>query len=664
MSRIVLIFGILILILHSCSLEKKRTYEGIHLSFDDPVYIDILNLGDRLQSDSLHTFLANENPSYRFAAANALASIRDPRSMIHLKNLLDDPFEENKTIAAYAIGQCGNERGETYLIQAFQDSVQVNSNSNRAILEALGKVGSEETLNLISRVSTYLPTDTLLLLGQSQALFHFALRDMVTREGTATMVKYVTEPEYPDEVQLWAANYLARAKSLDIGAHKFQLASALNTHDDPNVRMCIATCLRNTSDAGILNIMLDYFESEQDYRVKCNMIRAFNNYEYIQVVEKILAQLENPNFNISATAADYLIRSGKPGDALIYKDYLTDKVHWITRAKVYQAINKHLPRIYSKSRFALINRMKTDLLNSENQYERGALYEALSEDPTQYVYIAQNGMQDSSAYVRTTSVRCLANIFKNEQFSRIYFTGERRAKEEILSFLQEAIGSNDVGMISEAAGLFSSKDVGLKNYIDETDFLKEAQSKLILPRDIEANNIVQQAIDYLDNNPKQNTLTPEFNHPIPFDIVRTISDSTMVVIKTTKGNILVQLFPESAPGSAANFIHLSKDGFYNNKYFHRVVPNFVIQTGCPRGDGYGSLNYTIRSELTDIKYDEPGYLGMASAGNHTECSQWFITHSPTLHLDGRYTIFGKVKQGMEVVHAIEQGDKINSIQIK
>jgi cyclophilin family peptidyl-prolyl cis-trans isomerase/HEAT repeat protein len=664
MARAFLLSSLFILLLMSCGFEGSQTFDHISLSFDDQNYIDILNLQDRGQADSLYAFLGHENPSYRFAAANALASVKDSRAMIHLKNLLDDPFEEIQEVAAYAIGQSGNERGETFLINAFQDSVGVNSNSNRAILEALGKIGSEQTLNLISRVSTYLPTDTLLLLGQCQALYQFALREMTTREGTATMVKYVTEPEYPAKVQLWAANYLARAKDINIEAHKFQLASRLNSHDDPNIRMAIAVSLGNTKDPGILNIMLGHFDSEQDYRVKCNMIRSFNNFEYIQVVEKILAQLENPNSKISSTAADYLIRSGKPGDALIYRDYLTEKVHWLTRAKVYQAINKHLPRNYPKSRYALILKLKNELLAAADPYHRGALYEALGEDPTQYAYIAENGMADTSAYVRTASVRCLAEIFKNEEFSIIYYTGEKRAKEEIIANLKEAINSGDVGMISEAANLFSSRDIGLKNYIDETDFLKQAQSKLILPKDIEASKLLQEAIDYLDNNPRKDADIPDFNHPIPFDIVRTITDSTFAVIKTTKGNLLVQLFPKLAPGSTANFVNLCKDGFYNEKYFHRVVPNFVIQTGCPRGDGYGSLNYTIRSELPSIHYAEEGYLGMASAGNHTECSQWFITHSPTLHLDGRYTIFGKVIQGMEVVHAIEQGDQIKSIQIK
>ena len=126
---------------------------------------------------------------------------------------------------------------------------------------------------------------------------------------------------------------------------------------------------------------------------------------------------------------------------------------------------------------------------------------------------------------------------------------------------------------------------------------------------------------------------------------------------------MIDLMPDLAPGTVVNFVRLVKNGFYKNKAFHRVVPNFVIQTGCPRGDGYGSLDYTLRSELPYLHYDEGGYVGMASAGNNTEGTQFFITHSPAPHLDGKYTIFGKVSKGMEVVQSIAVGDSIEEVTL-
>ena len=121
----------------------------------------------------------------------------------------------------------------------------------------------------------------------------------------------------------------------------------------------------------------------------------------------------------------------------------------------------------------------------------------------------------------------------------------------------------------------------------------------------------------------------------------------------------MKLFVNEAPGSVVNFVKMVEDKYFDGKAFHRVVPNFVIQTGCNRGDGFGSEDYSIRSEFSRRKY-KTGSVGMASAGKDTEGTQWFITHSPTPHLDGKYTIFAEVVSGMEVVHRIQVGDQIIS----
>ena len=126
---------------------------------------------------------------------------------------------------------------------------------------------------------------------------------------------------------------------------------------------------------------------------------------------------------------------------------------------------------------------------------------------------------------------------------------------------------------------------------------------------------------------------------------------------------MLDLYTATAPGTVANFVQLAREKFYHGKRFHRVVPNFVVQDGCPRGDGYGSLDYTIRSELGPKYYDHEGVVGMASAGNDTECTQWFITHCPTPHLDGNYTIFGKVRSGMRVIHELQIGDEVREVNV-
>ena len=142
---------------------------------------------------------------------------------------------------------------------------------------------------------------------------------------------------------------------------------------------------------------------------------------------------------------------------------------------------------------------------------------------------------------------------------------------------------------------------------------------------------------------------------------------TRAIISTEKGDMKVELYSDDAPGTVDNFVKLSKEGFYDGLTFHRVIPDFVIQGGCPQGTGVGGPGYTIDCELDgELQYHDRGVLSMAHAGRNTGGSQFFICHSRnnTAHLDGNHTCFGKVFEGVEVIDQIRQGDKINSIKIE
>jgi cyclophilin family peptidyl-prolyl cis-trans isomerase/HEAT repeat protein len=142
-----------------------------------------------------------------------------------------------------------------------------------------------------------------------------------------------------------------------------------------------------------------------------------------------------------------------------------------------------------------------------------------------------------------------------------------------------------------------------------------------------------------------------------------IGKRVTATVSTTKGSFTVELLPEDAALNVDNFIQLAKRNYFNGITVHRVVPNFVIQDGDPRGDGNGGPGYQIRCEINEVPY-ERGAVGMALSGKDTGGSQWFVTHSPQPHLDGGYTVFGKVIQGMDVVDSIVRGDVIRSIVVK
>jgi peptidyl-prolyl cis-trans isomerase B (cyclophilin B) len=135
-------------------------------------------------------------------------------------------------------------------------------------------------------------------------------------------------------------------------------------------------------------------------------------------------------------------------------------------------------------------------------------------------------------------------------------------------------------------------------------------------------------------------------------------------ISTRRGEIVLELYEDKAPNTVANFEKLAKKGFYNGLAFHRVIADFMIQGGCPRGTGTGGPGYQFDDEFhPDLKHDGPGVLSMANSGPDTNGSQFFITHVATPWLDGKHSVFGRVVQGQDVVDAIRQGDKMETVTI-
>ena len=138
---------------------------------------------------------------------------------------------------------------------------------------------------------------------------------------------------------------------------------------------------------------------------------------------------------------------------------------------------------------------------------------------------------------------------------------------------------------------------------------------------------------------------------------------TGVIALEKGGEIRIEFFPEDAPKTVENFVTLAKKGFYNGLNFHRVVPDFVVQGGCPKGNGTGGPGYTIKAEFNKQKHLR-GTVAMARSQHPDSAgSQFYICYGTTPHLDGQYTVFGKVVSGMELVDRIKQGDKMTSVTI-
>ncbi len=151
-----------------------------------------------------------------------------------------------------------------------------------------------------------------------------------------------------------------------------------------------------------------------------------------------------------------------------------------------------------------------------------------------------------------------------------------------------------------------------------------------------------------------------YNSPIPMTI--DVNKKYTALIKTAKGDLVLELYPQDAPVTVNNFVSLARKGFYNGLTFHRVIPDFMAQGGDPNGNGTGGPGYTFQDEFSSRTH-QAGSLSMANSGPNTNGSQFFICYTPQPHLNGKHTVFGQLTQGMEVLKKLVNGDKMIEVTI-
>ncbi len=661
-----LIFGIAILTLFFACSPVEENISEVEIDITDPEIRKIVNFQDKQAADSLLGYFGHSDPVYRYLSALAFASIRNPQYTDTLGSMLNDPADIVRMAAAFSIGQSGGENADNILLDAFDqyDTSGYYVKMNRTILEAIGKVGEAELLEPLSSISTYEKTDTALLEGQAWGIYRYALRNITSFPATKKMVEYALDPNIPGSVRLIAANYLYRARGISLDTFANALAANFSRIEDPNIRMALAAAMGKAKRPIVLDTLIVNFKRETDYRVKCNILVAFGAFDYKTVQPVVLEALNDENLHVAKRAASFFIQHGIPEDATFYRRTAKEIKRWPVEIGMYAAANRHLPSYLSDYRGLINYDLRRKFGQANFPYEKAAILDALAEYPWNYRTIYQFGKEDTSTIIKTASISALGKISDSEKFRRYFGLGYRQVTRELFNYFVEAISSGDPGQAAIAAVALRNPERGFKTYIDSLTFLETAIQKLDLPREVETHIALNKTLAFLSDKQWDEDYIPEYNNPINWDKLDEIDNQTRAAIQTSKGTIIIRLFPDVAPGTVANFVKLIKAGFYEHKNFHRVVPNFVIQGGCTRGDGYGSLDYTIRSELSPLHYNDGGYVGMASAGNHTESTQFFITHSPTPHLDGNYAIFAKVTNGMEVVQDIQPGDEIESIIIR
>ncbi len=596
---------------------------------------------DKRQTDSLVLYLTHPETRYRERAALALASVQDSAAALPLGNvLLDDNDAGVRAAAAFALGQTRGFQPANALIPALTDA---DPTVRREALEALGKTISKEDLSVLM---AFQPTDSLAEEGLAWGIYRLGVRGLLDSVLIQKTLLLLTQSG-SRQARLGAAHTLSRGRYTPTNGMLASIQKAVATAS-AEIRMALAGSLRNFTSAESLSVLTALL-NDNDYRVRVNAIRSLRSFAWSAAAEHLLRGVGDTSEHVAVAAAEIVRAVVKKEDAATVWLWAQKTSSKRAQAILFEAALKAEPL---SERAEQVKAMSQE---SNDPYHVAWLLSALAQDPGQASFMHQTLLESKTPIIQSTASEALTRINRHPQFKKEW-------RPQFAAYYRSAIATGDAGIILNVCEALKDTTLGYKEIVTDYQFLKDARQQLSLPRDLEAIQPLDEAIAYFEGQPQPKPNPPAFNHPILWDSVKMIPSQQRALIETTRGNIEMVLLVDEAPGSVLNFVQLARRHYFDGRFFHRVVPNFVVQTGCKRGDGYGSEDYSIRSEFSRRRYTT-GSVGMASAGKDTEGTQWFITHSPTPHLDGGYTIFAQVTAGLNVLHALQVGDQILRVSL-
>lgn len=676
---------------------------------------------ERRWDGDLLILMKSSNASVRERAALAAGRIGSQGAIPELANLLvNDRYESVRATAAFAIGEIESLNGTVALSETLKSLDEADTVRARAI-EGLGKIaaalpreqqtrateiGNIVLVALKNEAESQDPNRDFLLLGITAVL-----RSRPTSAGTVLAGLL----DHKDgRIRSDAGNALARLRAKEGNSKIIEL---LNTDPDPNVRANAARVLGATEEKSAFDGLVKALE-DKDSRVRVSAIRAFVTlkdsraalillkhgksitdrdikrqlpselnelFEIATSLGRLLALKDDPQvldwihkgrIEVDRSAPElelayvrispdkYLASFG--ADAATAKRSLqeTTILRWRSASAIAQALGDiaTLPATLSnkaelteKSQSylrAMLDYKSSDikinsLLPLHSEYGIPDVLRAYAAfKPGDLPDVLKSHLEDSDVMVRAASADLLGNLPPSDYNTDLLLSALMRAYKDQL----------DDAILSTLSALGKQKNEkanqALKTALESREYL-----------------IRQRAANLLKTNNKgdySSKLAPVWTPNADADYRRALArvgKNVRAVVTTSKGSFTIALLPDEAPLTVDNFVQLARKGYYRNIVFHRVVPNFVIQGGDPRGDGSGGPGYAIRCEVNEVPYDRAA-VGMALSGKDTGGSQWFVTHAPQPHLDGGYTVFGRVISGMNVVDAIVRGDTIRSITIR
>lgn len=634
---------------------------------------DLRELVERqARRDTLHLIAALDSSDaiIRSRALLGLSTFADASSTIHLWPSLGDSDPDVRVMAAFAIGQTGHDSSDERLLQLLRNERDMEV--QQAIITALGKTGGEIALEELAAMS--LPPE--LESSRAHALTNLGLRGFTSPVAVNHLVELLASTD--QVTRHAAAYYFGRMPStsswIAVAPTVREAMSRLHV-DDPALGYLVSGIGR-LNDADDRPMLRSILGSNPDWRTRVNAARALNEPSFGDIPVLIHA-LDDPSHHVAVTAAQALARHS------LSEDVLNRLITWQqTHPDSWHVWTEFIPAFVKSNRTDFILDAYRSFAD-DNGYARAAIISKLSSaaDPqlAALLFDAAADQDARVAYAALEAINTRRKALGNPTADPVYF-----------SVFAEGIRRGDVATIYAAAPALADSAMFA---LGAGEVLRETYATMEIPVDVESMTAIIRAhgvardtasLNFLVDiameaphpvlrNAAAESLDERFGEGIDFEatghsapafpefherLFLELGAHPRMILETDRGIIELLLLPDWAPITTLTISRLAISRHYDGIPFHRVVPNFVVQGGdFARADGFGGPSYFLPSEFTPLAY-ETGTLGMASAGPDTEGSQFFITHSPQPHLNGRYTIFGFVLSGQNVVDELRIGDRI------
>ncbi len=626
---------------------------------------------------ALRELLSDPDPAVRARAAFALASVQDSASGPVLVGLLADPDPSVRRDAAFALGQLWDPRFGSTLLGALAE--ESKREVRHRLLEALGKVGDERTMERL--VALDLPVEESA--DRYLALGRMGVRGVVLPSGVQYLVEGLRDPD--PEARENAGYYFGRTQAPGPwAAWAPQVRGVLDSlpTDEP-LAMHLLLGVANLGDPQDTPRFLWWLGNSPDWRIRANAARAMGGRtDDPRVRSALMDALEDPSTHVAYYAGNVLTASSRmsPGETETLRSWADE--HWEDWRRVGPILallgrqgdgafvldwmerwpaDSVIPRTRGLGALAFVpgpmaRQVLVDAVGSESSRLRGTALGGLArrwrveraDSSTHRVYYQafSEGLRSRDPAAAYVAAPALAD-------SAFLPLGSLDLLQEVYREMDPA--ENLDGMEAILTALGETGVDGVKPFLEEAAGSPE-------PRIRTAAADALARLDGEEVNAPTRAGPPE--KTVDWPALEALGSRPRLVLETAKGTVTMVLDAEGAPLTVQTIAGFAQEGRYDGVPFHRVVPNFVVQGGdFTRRDGYGGPGFSIRSEFTETPYRR-GVLGMASSGKDTEGSQFFITHSMQPHLDGAYTAFGWVEEGMDVVDQLYEEDVIVAARVR